>query len=59
MSVELFYNSERTRVSKLFNKNKHKGFKDKSDLADWFVQKLKNISLRFNPQKLKYFTLRE
>lgn len=42
MSLEKFYKNERTRVAGNFNKAKHKGFVDKHDFANWFVQELKS-----------------
>lgn len=42
MSLEKFYETERLRVSNNFNKAKHKGFNNKYDFADWFVNELKN-----------------
>lgn len=41
MNIEIFYENERRRVAKNFSKSKHKGFEDKEDLANWFVDELK------------------
>ena len=41
MDLELYYQTEWIRVAKNFNRAKHKGFKDKEDFADWYINQLK------------------
>lgn len=41
MGVENYYQIEKIRVARNYNKTKHKGFVDKYDFAEWFVSQLK------------------
>lgn len=46
MDIEKYYTGEWARVSNNYTKSKHKGFKDKNDLADWFVEQLKEYNCK-------------
>lgn len=46
MCSKEYFENEHKRVVKIYNKSKHLGFKNKLDLADWFVSELKKNSCK-------------
>ncbi|SHE46233.1 hypothetical protein [Pedobacter caeni] len=40
IDLESYYRIEKLRVAKNYNRAKHRGFTDKNDFADWFIDQL-------------------